>query len=42
MPPNFGILPDLGEKIKSKPERYGRYRDRSLADIKTFVVELSI
>ncbi|MDF5712779.1 MAG: FADH(2)-oxidizing methylenetetrahydrofolate--tRNA-(uracil(54)-C(5))-methyltransferase TrmFO [Rhizonema sp. NSF051] len=42
MPPNFGILPDLGEKIKSKPERYGRYRDRSLADIKTFVAELSI
>ncbi|MCV3211936.1 FADH(2)-oxidizing methylenetetrahydrofolate--tRNA-(uracil(54)-C(5))-methyltransferase TrmFO [Plectonema radiosum NIES-515] len=33
MPPNFGILPVLGEKIKSKPERYGRYRDRSLADL---------
>lgn len=33
MPPNFGIIPVLGEKIKSKPERYGRYRDRSLADL---------
>ncbi|QOV22117.1 FADH(2)-oxidizing methylenetetrahydrofolate--tRNA-(uracil(54)-C(5))-methyltransferase TrmFO [Anabaenopsis elenkinii] len=33
IPPNFGILPDLGIKIKSKPERYGRYRDRSLADL---------
>ncbi|MBW4568942.1 MAG: FADH(2)-oxidizing methylenetetrahydrofolate--tRNA-(uracil(54)-C(5))-methyltransferase TrmFO [Tolypothrix carrinoi HA7290-LM1] len=33
MPPNFGILPELGEKVKSKPERYGRYRDRSLADL---------
>lgn len=33
MPPNFGIFPDLGVKIKSKPERYGRYRDRSLADL---------
>ncbi len=33
MPPNFGILPDLGVKIKSKPERYGRYRDRALADL---------
>jgi len=33
MPPNFGILPVLGEKVKSKPERYGRYRDRSLADL---------
>jgi len=33
MPPNFGIIPVLGEKVKSKPERYGRYRDRSLADL---------
>lgn len=33
MPPNFGIMPDLGMKIKSKPERYGRYRDRALADL---------
>jgi methylenetetrahydrofolate--tRNA-(uracil-5-)-methyltransferase len=33
MPPNFGIIPALGEKVKSKPERYGRYRDRSLADL---------
>jgi methylenetetrahydrofolate--tRNA-(uracil-5-)-methyltransferase len=33
MAPNFGIVPDLGVKIKSKPEKYGRYRDRSLADL---------
>jgi len=33
MPPNFGIIPELGVKVKSKPERYGRYRDRSLADL---------
>ncbi|NET00901.1 MAG: FADH(2)-oxidizing methylenetetrahydrofolate--tRNA-(uracil(54)-C(5))-methyltransferase TrmFO [Sphaerospermopsis sp. SIO1G2] len=33
MPPNFGIVPDLGVKIKSKPEKYGRYRDRSFADL---------
>jgi methylenetetrahydrofolate--tRNA-(uracil-5-)-methyltransferase len=33
MPPNFGILPELPVKIKSKPERYGAYRDRSLAAI---------
>ncbi|KAF3891205.1 MULTISPECIES: FADH(2)-oxidizing methylenetetrahydrofolate--tRNA-(uracil(54)-C(5))-methyltransferase TrmFO [Nostocales] len=38
MPPNFGILPDLGEKIKNKQERYGRYRDRSLADIQNFAI----
>ncbi|WP_414530681.1 FADH(2)-oxidizing methylenetetrahydrofolate--tRNA-(uracil(54)-C(5))-methyltransferase TrmFO [Nodularia chucula] len=39
MPPNFGILPDLGVKIKSKPERYGRYRDRSLADLASWKCE---
>jgi methylenetetrahydrofolate--tRNA-(uracil-5-)-methyltransferase len=33
MPPNFGILPDLGVKIKGKPERYGKYRDRALTDL---------
>ena len=33
MPPNFGILPELGVKIKNKQERYAQYRDRSLADI---------
>ncbi len=33
MPPNFGIFPELGVKIKNKQERYGRYRDRSLADL---------
>ncbi|KAB8314629.1 FADH(2)-oxidizing methylenetetrahydrofolate--tRNA-(uracil(54)-C(5))-methyltransferase TrmFO [Tolypothrix campylonemoides VB511288] len=37
MPPNFGIFPELGEKIKNKQERYGRYRDRALAEIREFV-----
>ncbi|WP_017316595.1 FADH(2)-oxidizing methylenetetrahydrofolate--tRNA-(uracil(54)-C(5))-methyltransferase TrmFO [Mastigocladopsis repens] len=37
MPPNFGILPELGEKIKNKQERYGRYRDRALANLSEFV-----
>ncbi|MBD2432422.1 MULTISPECIES: FADH(2)-oxidizing methylenetetrahydrofolate--tRNA-(uracil(54)-C(5))-methyltransferase TrmFO [Fischerella] len=40
MPPNFGILPELGEKIKNKQERYGRYRDRALADLKRFIVDM--
>lgn len=40
MPPNFGILPTLGEKIKSKPERYGRYRDRSLNDLANWKAQL--
>ena len=38
MPPNFGILPELGEKIKNKQERYGRYRDRDLADLASWKV----
>ena len=33
MPPNFGILPELGKRIKNKQERYGMYRDRALADL---------
>ena len=33
MPPNFGIIPSLPTKVKNKRERYGRYRDRSLADL---------
>jgi len=33
MPPNFGILPDLGVKIKNKRERYGKYRDRALEQL---------
>ncbi|QDL09783.1 methylenetetrahydrofolate--tRNA-(uracil(54)-C(5))-methyltransferase (FADH(2)-oxidizing) TrmFO [Brasilonema octagenarum UFV-E1] len=37
MPPNFGILPELGQKIKNKQERYGRYRDRALADLKELI-----
>ncbi|HEY9694125.1 MAG TPA: FADH(2)-oxidizing methylenetetrahydrofolate--tRNA-(uracil(54)-C(5))-methyltransferase TrmFO [Oculatellaceae cyanobacterium] len=40
MPPNFGILPELGKKIKSKPERYGAYRDRSLADLQSWKTQL--
>ena len=36
MPPNFGILPELGVKIRNKQERYGAYRDRSLADLQSW------
>jgi methylenetetrahydrofolate--tRNA-(uracil-5-)-methyltransferase len=36
MPPNFGILPALPERIRNKRERYGRYRDRSLCDLQTW------
>lgn len=33
MPPNFGIMPELEQHIRNKPERYGAYRDRALASL---------
>jgi methylenetetrahydrofolate--tRNA-(uracil-5-)-methyltransferase len=33
MPPNFGILPELPQRIRNKQERYGVYRDRAFADL---------
>ena len=33
MPPTFGLMPELGERIRDKRRRYGAYRDRSLADL---------
>lgn len=33
MPPNFGILPELPQRIRNKRERYAAYRDRSLASL---------
>ena len=36
MPPNFGILPELEQKIRSKQERHGQYRDRALTDLETW------
>ena len=33
MPPNFGLMPELPERIKDKRARYGAYRDRALADL---------
>lgn len=40
MPPNFGILPQLTVKIRNKQERYGAYRDRSLADLENWQTQL--
>ena len=39
MPPNFGIIPPLAEKVRNKKERYGCYRDRSLNDLHTWTVD---
>jgi len=33
MPPNFGLLPALPERIRDKRRRYGAYRDRALSDL---------
>tara|TARA_Y100001968_G_scaffold332764_1_gene392148 strand:+ start:1494 stop:2888 length:1395 start_codon:yes stop_codon:yes gene_type:complete len=33
MPPNFGLFPPLTKHIRSKRERYGAYRNRSLQEI---------
>ena len=41
MPPNFGILPELEQKIRSKPERHGQYRDRALADLENWQQRLA-
>ena len=35
MPPNFGLLPDLPERIRDKRARYGAYRDRALTDLES-------
>jgi methylenetetrahydrofolate--tRNA-(uracil-5-)-methyltransferase len=41
MPPNFGILPELPEKVRSKQERHGKYSDRSLRDLADFQTKIS-
>ncbi len=41
MPPNFGILPQLEQKIPNKRERYGKYRDRALTDLDNWRTQLS-
>ncbi|MFL0778256.1 MAG: FADH(2)-oxidizing methylenetetrahydrofolate--tRNA-(uracil(54)-C(5))-methyltransferase TrmFO, partial [Prochlorococcus sp.] len=35
MPANFGLLPELPQRIRNKRERYGAYRDRALQDLQT-------
>ena len=34
MPANFGLLPELENKVHNKRERYKEYRDRALSQIK--------
>ncbi|MEB3191259.1 MAG: FADH(2)-oxidizing methylenetetrahydrofolate--tRNA-(uracil(54)-C(5))-methyltransferase TrmFO [Snowella sp.] len=42
MPPNFGILPELSQRIRNKQERYGQYRDRALADLEQWQTMIKI
>lgn len=41
MPPNFGIIPQLPQRVRNKRERYGAYRDRALVDLTHWLSELS-
>jgi len=41
MPPNFGILPEIEPKIRNKIQRYGAYRDRSLAALAEVIPQTS-
>jgi methylenetetrahydrofolate--tRNA-(uracil-5-)-methyltransferase len=36
MPPSFGLLPALPERVRDKRARYGAYRDRALAALERF------
>jgi methylenetetrahydrofolate--tRNA-(uracil-5-)-methyltransferase len=42
MPPNFGLMPELPERIKDKRARYGAYRDRALADLQRSIEESQV
>lgn len=39
MPPNFGIIPGLSQRVRKKQERYGKYRDRALEDLTQWAYE---
>lgn len=36
MPPNFGILPELPQRIRNKRDRYASYRDRAFTDLRAW------
>jgi len=42
MPPNFGILPPLEQKIRPKALRYAAYRDRALRELSNWATALSL
>ena len=42
MPPNFGIIPALPKRVRNKRERYGKYRDRSFADLAAWATQNAV
>lgn len=38
MPPNFGIIPKLPQRIRNKRERYEQYRDRALENLDQWIL----
>ena len=34
---NFGIVPELGERIKDKKLKYGKLADRAMQDLKNMI-----
>jgi methylenetetrahydrofolate--tRNA-(uracil-5-)-methyltransferase len=42
MPPNFGLMPELPERIRDKRARYGAYRDRALVDLQQTIEESQV
>ena len=42
MPPNFGLMPELQERIRDKRARYGAYRDRALAHLQSTIEESQV
>ncbi len=41
MPPNFGIIPPLSQRVRNKRDRYGVYRDRAFSDLQNWATENS-
>jgi methylenetetrahydrofolate--tRNA-(uracil-5-)-methyltransferase len=42
MPPNFGLLPELGGRIREKRLRMAAYRDRALADLESLQESMAL
>jgi methylenetetrahydrofolate--tRNA-(uracil-5-)-methyltransferase len=40
MKANFGILPELSERVKNKRDRYSAYSERALHDLETSIANL--